>query len=266
MGEFLDIAFIGAGNLAWHLAPALENLGHRVALIYNRDPKAREALINRLYNAQPHSTLDFSDTRTDLIILAVADRAIQDVASELVLPDGCMLVHTSGSTSMEKLMRAVPEHAGVLYPLYSFSKNDKINFQDIPLFIEGSDSSTEKSLLRLGKELTKHVYKLSSKDRSKLHLAAVFANNFSNHMLSVAEQIMAADKLPFGLIQPMVLGSIQKAFAIGPFQSQTGPAIRCDYDTLTRHMNLLSDNPDLHEMYSMISNHIMDMHNKNETD
>lgn len=262
MGEFLDIAFIGAGNLAWHLAPALENLGHRVAFVNNRNHKAREALINRLYNAQPHSTLDFSDCRVNLIVLAVSDGAIHEVASELVLPDGCILVHTSGSTDMEKLMRAVPEHAGVLYPLYSFSRNDKVNFHDIPFFIEASDLSTEKLLLQLGKELTKYVFKLSSRDRAKLHLAAVFANNFSNHMLSIAEQIISSEKLPFELIQPMVMGSMQKAFTMGPFQSQTGPAIRCDNDTMTKHLNLLSDNPDLSEMYFMISNHIMKMHEK----
>ena len=265
MNGSLNIALIGAGNLAWHLAPTLDNLGHRVALVYNRNHKARAALIDRLYNAHPQKSLDFSNRDVNLVIIAVSDAAIQEITSEMVLPEHCLLVHTSGSTSIETLWRAAPEHAGVLYPLHSFSKKSKVDFREIPIYIEASDSIAEKILVKLGQSLTKNIYKINGQDRRHLHLAAVFATNFTNHMLSIANEIAGNKNLPFHHMEQMVHENIRKAFAIGPKNSQTGPAIRHDENTLEKHVELLSGNPDLQEIYLLLSKHIMDSMEKKKS-
>lgn len=258
--DYYNIAFIGAGNLAWHLAPELENFGHKVSLVNNKSKKNAIALIDRLYSASFKKNLDFSKSDIDIVIIAVNDNYIEEIASEIIIPEHCCIIHTSGTQSMDILERSAALHYGVLYPLQTYTKGVKASFKDTPVFVEGNGDYAYKLLRELTRKLSKQVYKLDSEQRSILHLSAVLASNFSNHMLTIAKSIMDKHDMSFDLLQNVVYSMVQKAFETGPENGQTGPAVREDLVTLEKHRKMLKDDRDLHKLYTLISNHIIKTH------
>lgn len=252
------ISFIGSGNLAWHLAPALDNLGFVVKEVFSARPKNAAALTERLYQAEVKSSLDFSDSPSDIFFIAVSDEVIADIAREIVLPENATLVHTSGSQPLSLLEYSAAANFGVFYPLQTFTKSRPINFKDVPLFIEASDSDAEKKLMTLAKGLSRKYKKITSEERKGLHVAAVFASNFSNHMLRISKDIMDERGLNFEWLKPVILETINKALSVGPEYSQTGPAVRGDLEILDEHMKYLKSDKAIAKIYEIISQDIID--------
>ncbi len=252
------LSFIGSGNLAWHLAPALDNAGFVVKEVYSPNPQHAEALTERLYQAEVKATLDFSTSNSSIFILAVRDEAIAQVAREIILPDEAVLIHTSGSVSITELQFAATPHVGVLYALQTFSKERKVDFANVPFFVETLTDEATDVVLALAKTLSKQVRKITSEERKALHVAAVFASNFSNHMLTLSQQIMKQNSMDYNLLKPLISETIQKSLAIGPQQAQTGPARRGDLEILDNHIQFLNEDERVAEIYRIISQHIID--------
>jgi predicted short-subunit dehydrogenase-like oxidoreductase (DUF2520 family) len=255
-----SISFIGSGNLAWHLAPALDNHGYSVREVYSQTPSHAEALTDRLYNAEVKASLDFSTSNSRIFMMAVSDSAIESIAQEMVLPDGALLIHTSGSMPMDALNFAAAAATGVFYPLQSFSKNRKAEFKGLPIFVESADDEAEELLFEMGRAVGGNIQKISSEQRAALHVAATFASNFTNHMLMVAEQLCQKHELSFAWLKPLIRETVEKSFILGPFGAQTGPAKRGDLPVLDKHIELLGDDAKLIEIYRVISQHILDTH------
>ena len=257
MADYYTIAIIGSGNVAWHLAPELENAGHCVSELYSRNPKNAKALQKRLYNAEINPSLDFSDSQAQVFILAIADDAIENIAQEIALPVGAVIVHTSGSQPISKLGYASAAHLGVFYPLQTFTKSKRISFEDIPILIEAEDKQTARILKNLGKSISKKIFEVSSKDRLAIHVAAVFACNFSNKMFGIAKEILQNQGFDFSLLRPLIAETINKSLDIGPKQAQTGPAARRDLETLDKHMDFLKRS-EYQKLYKIITKKILD--------
>lgn len=257
MAEYYTIAIIGSGNVAWHLAPELENAGHCVSEVYSRNPKNAKALQKRLYNAEINPTLDFSDSSAQVFILAIADDAIENIVQELSIPVDAVIVHTSGSLSLGKLGYASTVHIGVFYPLQTFTKGKRVSFEDIPILIEAEDKHTKRVLKNLGKSISKKVFEVNSKDRMAIHVAAVFACNFTNKMFRIAQEILQDQGFDFDLLRPLIVETINKSLDIGPKSAQTGPAIRRDLETLDRHMAYLKGN-EYQKLYKIITKKILE--------
>ncbi len=258
MAHFCDIAIIGSGNVAWHLSQALENAGHNIHSVYDRKLKRAEALVANLYNAEATDSLDFSNSRAALFILAIKDDAIATVVEKLVLPGpDAIVVHTSGSVSIEVLGDAW-HHYGSLYPLQSFVKSRQVDFKDIPIFIEASNADTKNVLTRLAQSITRKVAFLDSKQRKALHVSGVFASNFVNHMLVVAKQIAKQHKIDFQLLTPLIVETVNKSLELGPENAQTGPAARGDLGVLESHLEFMKDDEALQNIYKSLSQHILD--------
>ncbi|MDH5476534.1 MAG: DUF2520 domain-containing protein [Cyclobacteriaceae bacterium] len=253
----MKISFVGAGNVAWHLAPAFENVGHKVIEVYSRDSTNAKKLSSRLYEAKPITSLDLSKSEAQLLVIALADDAIEEVLKELIIPDNTIVVHTSGSKELAVLNFIPTSNTGVFYPLQTFSKSKKVDFNTLPILIESEEKSTLKILLKLGKAISKNVTKVSSSSRKALHISAVFASNFTNHMLSISSELLKDNSLDFSLLKPLIIETINKSLAIGPLQAQTGPARRHDLGILENHKEYLSSQPELAEIYHVISQHII---------
>lgn len=256
MAEHYNISIIGSGNVAWHLAPELENAGHRITGIYSRDPKNAKKFQKRLYHAELNTTLDFSDSLSDIFILCISDNAIKEVVQEIALPDNAIIVHTSGSQSINKLGYAASPNIGVFYPLQTFTKSKRISFEDIPILIEAENRRTAKALKRLGKSISRKVIQVNSKDRMAIHIAAVFSCNFTNHLFGIAENILRDKGFEFELLRPLIAETINKKFDIGPENGQTGPAARGDLKTLDKHMAFL-EGSEYQKLYQLISEKIL---------
>ncbi len=254
------VAILGTGNLAWHLAPALEDAGHTVTEIYSRESRKAESLTARLYTAEPKTDLDFSDSEAEIFIMALADSAIPNIAEELILPDESILVHTSGAVSLDILGYSSASYTGIFYPLQTFTRDREIDFREVPFLLESEDETSLQKLKRLAKSLSNVSYTVKTKDRKALHVAAVFASNFSNHMLRIAEEIMGRQGLEFEMLKPLIIETISKSLELGAKKSQTGPAVREDMNTLDAHYQFLQYNEQLAEIYKLISQDIIDSH------
>lgn len=264
----MEITFIGAGNLAWHLAPALENAGHHINEVYSRQLQHARRLVSNLYDARTHSDLNFADSPSNLFILAVPDDALEAVCSRLVLPENARLVHTSGSRPLGDLTRwmavysDVPVHTGVFYALQTFTKEQPfMAFDSIPICIETVNKSVEDELVAMGQEVSDIVYLITSEERKTLHLAAVFASNFTNHLLAIAHRLTTEHDLEFDLLRPLIRETFRKGIAAdNPADAQTGPARRNDLTTVEAHLSLLASQPQLADMYAVLSTSIQRMH------
>lgn len=256
-----EIDIIGTGNVASVLAPNFEQRGFIINHIYGRDLSRAEQLANRLYQARPTDNLDFSSSKSNIFILAITDDAIEEVSRELILPDEAIVAHTSGAKPISVLGYTASNNIGVFYPLQTFSKNKKVSFEDVPILIEGDNSFTRNILRKVAKKMTNTVQETSSKQRLMIHLAAVFANNFSNFMLLQAFEIMQAAKLDFDLLAPLVAETMEKSFELGPEQAQTGPAKRGDLEILEKHLEMLEGLTDKEAIYTLLSQQILDRSN-----
>ena len=254
----LKIAILGAGNLAWNLAPALEDAGHEITEVYARDLQKAKEITERIYTATPKDDLDFSESSAGLFILAIKDDALSEIADQVILPEGSVLVHTSGAIPMEVLAQSSASYVGVFYPLQSFTKGKKVDFEEVPFLLESEDEGSLQLLKKVAKSLSQLVYILRGKDRQAVHVAAVFASNFTNHMLRIAEDILHRQGLDPELLKPLIIESISKSLQLGARKAQTGPAIREDYETLETHHHFLAYNEQLAEIYRLISQDIID--------
>jgi len=258
------ISFIGSGNLAWHLAPALDNAGFVVKEVYSRNTRHAESLTGRLYQAEVKASLDFSTSPSSIFIVAVNDESISEIAREIILPEEAVLAHTSGSVPLADLQFAATPNIGVFYPLQTFTKNKKIDFKQTPVFIESVNEETEVILTTLAKTISNQVRKIASEERKALHVAAVFASNFTNHMLTLSKEIMEKNGLDYDWLRPLISETINKSLQFGPEEAQTGPAKRGDLEILEGHLAFLQDDPSTAEIYKIISQHIIDHYPEEE--
>lgn len=264
----MKISFIGAGNVAWHMAQAFEDKGHHICEIYSRSLTNAKALVGKLFDAKAVTSLDFSNSEADLFVLAIKDDAFHIVLNELILPENSILVHTSGTKSLEILsnwQRNIEDDSisvGVFYPLMTFSKSKKLNFAEVPLCLEAENTETEKTIVKLAQEISKIVYLVDTEERKVLHLAAVFSNNFVNHLLGIAQDIMEDNDLEMSLLKPIILETVSKALqAENIHEVQTGPARRGDQKTIKSHLELLKNYPQNEKIYRVMSESVMNYFN-----
>jgi predicted short-subunit dehydrogenase-like oxidoreductase (DUF2520 family) len=253
----MKIVLLGSGRLAWHLGPALQEAGAHILQVYSRDEQHAKNLAERLGVASSAQISQLSKL-ADLYIIAVSDIAIVDLAKELVVQISSLqkVVHTSGATPGTVLEPYFKQY-GVFYPLHSFTKEKAVDFSKIPLCIDANESELARTLNQLAQKLGEEVYRLNDAQRAQLHLAAVFANNFVNHILGISHHILAEAGISKNILQNIIKETILKLESADAADSQTGPAIRGDWPTLVRHEKLLSNQPGALELYRKLSDSII---------
>lgn len=255
----MRITIIGSGNAATHLATAFKNAGHAIVQVYSRDMQ-KASLLAYHVKAQAIDALNQINPGTDLFVIAIKDDAIEPIAAELAKYNK-LIVHTSGATGL-KILQKYTQNAGVFYPLQTFSKTRELNFNTVPLCIEGADEKIASTLNELAYTVSQNVYRVNSEQRKTLHLAAVFACNFPNYLYHVSQQLLAEKQLPFDLLRPLILETAEKVQEYLPASVQTGPAVRNDEKTMASHLEQLQQNPDLQEIYRRLSQGIIKMENR----
>lgn len=258
MDQAINTTLIGSGNMAHHLGPALENIGVKVSAVYGRNPSSVKSVIGRLYEAEVADSLDFSESKSNFFIIAVSDKSIESIASEIILPDEAVVVHTSGSQPLSILGYVPTENIGVFYPLQSFSRDSSIDFKNVPVCLESQNKYTYEFLLNIASRLSNTVTKVESADRKAIHIAAVFANNFTNHLLKISKDILENKGLDFEILYPLISSTLEKALRYGPESSQTGPGIRNDLEIIENHLTYLSQNERIEQIYHHITKSIME--------
>lgn len=247
----MKIVLLGSGNLATHLAPALQKGGHELLQIWSRSKVHAKVLADKLH-AEATSELADVNTDADLYLIAVKDDAIREVAEALPINNNHLVVHTSGSSDLAAL-EGISSRYGVFYPPQTFSKVKEVSFQTTPIAIEGNSAEVLATLRNIAEGLSNKVVEMSSMQRKVLHLAAVFACNFTNHLYHIADQLLAAQGLDFELLRPIILETAEKVQSNRPKDVQTGPAARNDQAIMAKHIQLLAENPGVLALYQDIS-------------
>jgi len=253
----MNIVCIGSGNVATHLAIAFKAMGAEIIQVWSSDSRNAEILA-ALTKAKPFRRWEELDRSADCYVIAVKDDAIASVASHLKGVKGIVL-HTSGATPIEMLSGAGSGY-GVLYPLQTFSKTKAVDLTKVPFCIEGNNPETLEKIAVIAQLLSANVSVVSTEQRMILHLAAVFASNFSNHLYHLSGQLLEQHELKFDLLRPLILETAQKVQSSLPIDVQTGPAVRNDQQTMEKHLDLLKNSPELQQLYQSLSNSIKKSH------
>jgi len=245
----IDVCVLGTGKVGMHLInECIKNPAFNLLQIYNRSTIHIDSFVEIVPNTQNIQALK----KADLYIVALPDAIIPTL--NLFHLDG-LVVHTSGTVSLTKLMA---NNRGVLYPTQSFSKEKEITFKEIPFCLE-TEHETDYSLLEsFATSLSSLTYKVDEQQRQKLHLAAVFANNFSNRVLGIAYDICEENNLDFAILQPLIQETFLKLTTLSPSAAQTGPALRKDEETLNKHKSQLQDTE--LDIYKILTKSIQEKH------
>ncbi len=253
------IVLIGAGNVSTHFGKAFMNAGKKVMQVFSRTERSARELAGKL-NCPYTTSLENLLPGADLYMIAVTDSAIDEISKNISL-DNPLVAHTSGSTDI-KVLENKNIRPAVFYPLQTFSKDTEVNFNEVPLFLEAVNNKDHEKLKNLAGSISSKVYSIDSKQRVMLHIAAVFASNFTNHMLYIADDLLKKNKMSFDILQPLITETVKKAGLIGPFKAQTGPAVRNDKYILELHSDILSAFGDYRKFYNFITNSIISKHCK----
>ncbi len=233
----IKVIFLGFGNVNSHLFDALyKSRETSIAQIFNRNYIKFTSLFENIPFTDDISKIAVAD----VYIIGIPDDAIA-IFSESLAFQNKLVVHTSGGAAMNVL--SSKNRRGIFYPLQTFSKQRKVDFKKIPICIEAENSKDLELLRSLGEAISESVVEISSEKRAKLHLAAVFVNNFVNHLYEIGSEILKDEDLPFELLQPLIAETASKIEALSPEEAQTGPAKRNDRKTIEKHLHLLADSP-----------------------
>ena len=248
----MKVTLIGAGNLATQLGKSLKKAGVTISQVYSRTEESARTL-GELLEAEWLTDIKSLRNEADVYIFSVKDGALSELITEVCKGRGDKLfLHTAGSMPMS-CFEGKALHYGVFYPMQTFSKSKDVNFERIPVFIEGNSIETENVIRSLANKLSQRVIRLSSADRKYLHLAAVWACNFTNYCYTVASDILSEHGIPFDVMLPLINETTEKIQNISPKEVQTGPAVRGDKNVMSQQLKLMSDRTDLQELYKMLS-------------
>lgn len=252
----MNICILGSGNVAHHMSKALYNAGHNILQVYGRNKTTTKAVAKRVKSTAIND-INSLDPKADLYLITVSDNAISSVANAIpfVLTNDQIIAHTAGSIS-SKVLEGISHNYGSFYPLQTFSKTRRLSFSKIPMCICGSGDHTQRHLTQLAKTISRDVRSVDDDTRKTIHLSAVFACNFVNHMIAQAEGILSHAEVDDDILLPLIQETISKVKAKKASNSQTGPARRGDTIVLDSHMAMLADQPDIQELYKDISKSI----------
>jgi predicted short-subunit dehydrogenase-like oxidoreductase (DUF2520 family) len=257
------ISVIGSGNVATHLVKAWAAKGVSIRHIISKN-KINADLLGEISCAQKtgDSLFDLDDL-SDFYLIAVQDDHIEDIINSFpfCLTGNQIVLHTSGTFNEIKLAK-IAKNYGCLYPLQTFSKTKEVDLKNTPFFITANENESLGLTTQLAEILSDTVIHKNHSDRQKFHVAAVFANNFTNHLFTISKDFCQKNDLEFELLWPLIEEGTQKAKINGPENAQTGPAVRNDKKTIQNHENLLKNEPDWLSLYQMFTHLIQKRHNR----
>ncbi len=253
-----DIVLVGAGRVAFHLAKRLSSSPeYRIVQVFSRHQSSAEALIEEALAYQGVQAID--DVRklrpnADIYIFSLSDSALETVWSQMPKTKGLWL-HTAGSVALSPMVE-YNERSAVLYPLQTFSKERELDWSNLPLYLEVNKAQDRGEVELLAQALSPKIEWVDSRTRAKLHCSAVFACNFTNHLIDLSERLLQGANLDTKVLLPLIDETLAKLHELPAKEAQTGPAIRGDKNTMQTHLEALSDKPDLCQIYELLSQSI----------
>ena len=253
------LVIVGSGNVGYHIGQRLHQAGYSIKQVFSLTPEHGKSLAEKVGSTFTNDVAKII-ADADVYIVCVKDDAMESVYNALPIKNEIVL-HTAGSVS-KNVSNRTDLHQGVLYPLQSFNRNAEVTWENVPVFVDGDDENVIQAASELGNALTKNVKLANDEQRLKVHVAAVFANNFSNHCMAIGEKLMEESGFAFDVLKPLVDATFRRLQHANPSDVQTGPAKRGDENTVDKHMNALVEHPNWKELYRYLSD---DIRNSNKS-
>ncbi|QCX53144.1 Rossmann-like and DUF2520 domain-containing protein [Elizabethkingia sp. JS20170427COW] len=248
----MTTVIIGSGNVAWHMAKAFKQAGIELVQVFGRNEKELHKLSQEVGVA--YSTQEL--TRADFYLICTSDKAIHEV-SKLINYENVLVAHTSGSLSREALEGSYRKAS--FYPLQTFSKARALDYSRLPFFVDAGWEADNILLMNLAKKISNNVAQINHHQRKQMHLSAVFACNFVNHLYARAQQICQHNDIPFDFLLPLIEETADKIKTLSPMEAQTGPAVRNDQNVIEFQESLIS-NSELLKVYKTLTESIIKMY------
>ncbi|MRM83613.1 Rossmann-like and DUF2520 domain-containing protein [Riemerella anatipestifer] len=248
----MEIVIIGSGNVAFHLNNAFYEANIKVSQLFGRNEDALKLMSET--TKIPYSTNTLQNA--DLYIICVKDDVIAEV-SQIIKNENALVVHTSGSMPKDALEGNYKK--GCFYPLQTFSKSKVLDYTEIPFFIEAENTQDLNILKNLALRISPRVQEADYEKRKYIHLTAVFACNFVNHLYARAKEIADNQNIPFNYFIPLIEETMDKIYYLDPKKAQTGPAVRNDTRVLELHRQLITDETQL-GIYNLMNQSIKKMY------
>lgn len=255
----MKVVILGTGNVATALGKKILEAGDKVVQVVGRTFDEVNNLASQL-NATPIYNARYISLNADIYIIAVSDMAISTVASELKLKDK-IIVHTAAAVSKDVLSGS-SENFGVIYPVQTLLKESN-SLPSIPVLIDFSNETTKRSITEFATKWAENVRVASDEERLKLHIAAIFVNNFTNYLFTIIEQYCKKEQLKFGILIPLIQETAKRLLTQSPSTLQTGPAVRADYETIEKHKKILEEHQELSQLYSAFTEQIINFYKDN---
>lgn len=254
------IVIIGSGSVATTLGMALYESGHEILEVASRKLEHAKVLGEKIHAKRTLSDISKINLYASLYIIAVSDDAIAEVIAKMPKVTG-IVVHTSG-TSKSSLLKSRFKNWGIFYPLQSFTAGRKLDYNKIPILITSESKKISEYLTEVASSIGSSVFHLEDSSRIHIHIVAVMINNFTNHLLVLADEYMKDHELPSHLFHSLLLETVHKAIDLGAANSQTGPAKRGDMNTIHQHLQVIEeqDIPAMMGLYKMFTKSIMHHH------
>ncbi len=247
----MNIVIIGTGNVAQVLGKMLLAAGHTIVQVYGRNESSAQHCA-ALLKAQPVTVLPAITKDAAICLLAISDSAVGEVSIQLQLPE-TIILHTSGGVSINVL--SSHRQYGALYPLQSLRK-ELPYLPQVPFFVDGSNKAVKAAIFSLAQNLSPEVYYAGDEERLKLHLAAVVASNFTNHLYALTQSFCEEENISFNYLLPLIKETALRMDFYNPADLQTGPAVRGDEPTILKHLQLLQGHPALARLYEVVTKSI----------
>ncbi|TWP23816.1 DUF2520 domain-containing protein [Apibacter muscae] len=256
---FKTVVIVGAGNVAYHLTRALLENTVNLVQIFNRT-LSKAQLLAENYNISYTDKIS-EIKKADIYIICTSDDAISEISYYIPFDD-CLVVHTSGSTPISALKGKYRK--GVFYPLQTFTQGRSLEYDKIPFFIEAENSSDEGALLALAERISEESYLVDYEKRMKIHMAGVWANNFTNHLYLIAEEICKKQEIPFDALKSIIKEGVDKLVdGVSPYDAQTGPARRLDKSVIEKHLSILeATDSKLFQIYNLLTESIIKLYHE----
>lgn len=255
----MKIVMLGSGNMATFLALRLQQSGHSFIQVYSRELSRAESLAKQV-DATAIDEISRVSMEADVYFLAVKDDYVTSLLQSLKNRKG-LFIFLSGSLFMEELL-AIHSPLGCLWCMYSIQKEKLPEHRNIPIFIQFDRPEIQDTLVQIAASLSDEITVVSDHQKRWLHLSAVFSNNFTNHLVAIAQELLKQHGLDEKLILPILNQTVSNLHEKSAKELQTGPAIRHDEGILKKHLELLSSTPAWEKVYQALSTSIADLYTK----
>ena len=249
----MKVVIIGTGNVATILGKKIMAAGHTIAQVVGRDFEKSNILASILQSNPIYNTR-YINLTADIYIIAVSDSSVASVANQLKLKDK-IVVHTAAALPLN-ILAASSRNFGVLYPLQTLVK-EMSSMPSVPVLIDASNEATKKTLMKFAADWAERVQIANDEERLKLHIAAVFVNNFTNYIFTLAEEYCKKENLKFNMLYPLIEETATRIKSQSPAVVQTGPAVRKDNQTIEKHLQLLKGHPEMQNLYKFLTDKIL---------